>query len=226
MPKSRSQKNEEVAALASALKEAKSVAFSDFQGMTVSNITTLRKKMFSEGVRYVVAKKTLLSVAAKEAGFNVDFKAFPGMIGAAIGTQDEMAPAKLTGDAGKDQPIKLVGGIFDGQIVDAEYVNKLSKLPSRSQLLGQLLSVLNGPAGAFVRLLNAYKEEQEKGSPAPAPAAPVAEAAAEPVAEAPAAEAAPETAPEAAAEAAPAEAPAETAPEAPAEPAPEAPAAE
>lgn len=219
MPKSRSQKNEEVAALASALKEAKSVAFSDFQGMTVSNITDLRKKMFNEGVRYIVAKKTLLSVAAKEAGFNVDFKSFPGMIGAAVGTQDEMAPAKLTGDAGKDQPIKLVGGIFDGQIVDAEYVNKLSKLPSRSQLLGQLLSVLNGPAGAFVRLLNAYKEEQEKGSPAPAPAAPVAEVAAEPVAEAPAAEAAPEAA-------APAEAPAETAPEAPAETAPEAPAAE
>jgi|JI8StandDraft_1071087.scaffolds.fasta_scaffold91336_2 large subunit ribosomal protein L10 len=218
MPKSRSQKNEEVAALASALKEAKSVAFSDFQGMTVSNITDLRKKMFSEGVRYIVAKKTLLSVAAKEAGFNVDFKSFPGMIGAAVGTQDEMAPAKLTGDAGKNQPIKLVGGIFAGQIVDAEYVNKLSKLPSRSQLLGQLLSVLNGPTSAFVRLLNAYKEEQEKGSPAPAPAAPVAEVAAEPVAEAPVAEAAPE--------AAPVEAPAETASEAPAEPAPEAPAAE
>ena len=206
MPKSRSQKNEEVAALASALKEAKSVAFSDFQGMTVSNITDLRKKMFNEGVRYIVAKKTLLSVAAKEAGFDVDFKSFPGMIGAAVGTQDEMAPAKLTGEAGKDQPIKLVGGIFDGQIVNAEYVNKLSKLPSRSQLLGQLLSVLNGPTSAFVRLLNAYKEEQEKGSPAPAPAAPVAEVVAEPVVEAPA--------------------PTETASEAPAEPAPEAPAAE
>lgn len=218
MPKSRSQKNEELASLASALKEAKSVAFSDFQGMTVSNITTLRKKMFSEGVRYVVAKKTLFSVAAKQAGFDVDFKSFPGMIGAAIGTEDEMAPAKLIGEAGKDQPIKLVGGIFEGKVVDQEYVNTLSKLPSRSQLLGQLLSVLNGPAGAFVRLLNAYKEEQEKGSPAPAPAAPVAEAAAEPVVEAPVAEAAPE--------AAPVEAPAETAPEAPAEPAPEAPAAE
>lgn len=218
MPKSRSQKNEELATLASALKEAKSVAFSDFQGMTVSNITTLRKKMFSEGVRYVVAKKTLFSVAAKQAGFDVDFKSFPGMIGAAIGTEDEMAPAKLIGEAGKDQPIKLVGGIFEGKVVDQEYVNTLSKLPSRSQLLGQLLSVLNGPAGAFVRLLNAYKEDQEKGSPAPAPAAPVAEAAAEPVAEAPVAEAAPE--------AAPVEAPAETAPEAPAEPAPEAPAAE
>ncbi|HPF95082.1 MAG TPA: 50S ribosomal protein L10 [bacterium] len=226
MPKSRSQKNEEVAALASALKEAKSVAFSDFQGMTVSSITDLRKKMFTEGVRYVVAKKTLLTVAAKEAGFDVDFKSFPGMIGAAIGTEDEMAPAKLTGEASKDTTIKLVGGIFDGQIVDKEYVTTLSKLPSRSQLLGQLLSVLNGPAGAFVRLLNAYKEEQEKGSPAPAPAAPVAEAPAEPATEAPAAEVAPETAPEAAPEAAPAEAPVEVAPEAPAEPAPEAPAAE
>lgn len=192
MPKTRSQKSEAVAGLVSALKGAKSAAFSDYQGMSVQNITALRKKMHAEGVEYIVAKKTLLTIAAKEAGFDVNFKSLPGMLGVAVATKDEMAPSKLIGDAGKDQPIKLVGGIFDGQVVDQAYIMQLSKLPSKAQLLTQLLYVLNGPAGAFARLLNAYREQKEAGTPptpAPAAEAPKAEEVAAPVAEAPAAEA-------------------------------------
>jgi len=217
MPKTRSQKSEAVAGLVSALKGAKSAAFSDYQGMSVQNITALRKKMHAEGVEYIVAKKTLLTIAAKEAGFDVNFKTLPGMLGVAVATKDEMAPSKLIGDAGKDQPIKLVGGIFDGQVVDQAYITQLSKLPSKAQLLTQLLYVLNGPAGAFARLLNAYREQKEAGTPAPTPA---------PVAEAPKAEeaAAPAEAPKAE-EAPAAEAPAPEAPAPEAAPATDAPAA-
>jgi len=194
MPKTRSQKSEAVAELARALKGAKSAAFSDYQGMSVQNITTLRKKMHVEGVDYIVAKKTLMTLAAKEAGFDVNFKSLPGMLGVAVATKDEMAPAKLIGDAGKDQPIKLVGGIFEGQVVNQDYMIQLSKLPSKSQLLTQLLYVFNGPVGAFARLLNAYAEKKGAGeSPAPTPVAeaPQAEEASAPVAEAPKTEEAP-----------------------------------
>ncbi|MCC7523061.1 50S ribosomal protein L10 [Candidatus Uhrbacteria bacterium] len=203
MPKTRAQKSAEIADLAAAMKTAKAAAFADYQGMSVQNITTLRKKMHAEGVDYIVAKKTLMAIAAKEAGFDVDFKSMPGMLSVALAKQDEMAPAKLIGDAGKDQPIKLVGGIFEGKVVDQAYIVQLSKLPSKSQLLTQLLYVFNGPVGAFARLLNAYREQKEAGAPpAPAPA-PVAEA---PKAEesAPAAEPAPT--PEAPAADAPAQA--------------------
>jgi large subunit ribosomal protein L10 len=223
MPKTRTQKEVAVRELADALKGGKAVAFADYQGMTVQAVTGLRKKLTSAKVQYIVAKKTLLRLAAKEAGYELDTKTLPGMIGTAIATDDEMAPTKLIGDAGKDTPIKLVGGIFEGKIVDQAYVVQLSKLPGRSDLLGQLLSVLNGPASAFVRLLNAYAEKQGQGAPAPvaeAPAAaPVADAAPAP-AEAPAAEPAPAETPAEPApapEAAPAEAPAE--PAAPSEPA-------
>ncbi len=195
MPKTRSQKSEAVAELTGALKGATSAAFADYQGMSVQSITALRKKMHVEGVRYLVAKKTLLTRAAKDAGFQVDFKSFPGMIGMAIATQDEMAPSKLIGDAGKTQPIKLVGGIFEGNVVDKATIEQLSKLPSKSQLLTQLLYVLNGPMSGFARLLNAYGEQKNAGAPAPVAAAPVAEVVAEaPKAEeaAPAVEAVPE----------------------------------
>lgn len=199
MPKSRQQKTDALAALTEAFKSGKSVMFADYQGMTVSKVTDLRKKMDAEGVKYIVAKKTLLRLAAKEAGYDITGTSLPGMLGAAFTQENEMAAAKLIGDAGKDAPIKLVGGIFDGKVVDGAYAISLSKLPSKSQLLGQLLSVLNGPAAAFVRVINAKSEQMGAGAAPAAPAPEVKEEAPAPVAEAPAPEAAPT-------EAAPAEA--------------------
>lgn len=206
MPKSRQQKTDALTALKEAFQSGKSVMFADYQGMTVSKVTELRKKMDAQGVKYIVAKKTLLRLAAKEAGFDIMGTNLPGMLGAAFTKEDEMAAAKLIGDAGKDAPIKLVGGIFDGKVVDGAYAISLSKLPTKLQLLGQLLSVFNAPASAFVRVINA-KSEQMGGAPvaeikAEAPAEEAAPAAPEaaPAAEAPAAE------PAAAPEAAPAEA--------------------
>ncbi len=175
MPKSRQQKTDALVVLTEAFKSGKSVMFADYQGMTVAKVTELRKKMDAEGVKYIVAKKTLLRLAAKEAGFDIMGTSLPGMLGAAFTKEDEMAAAKLIGDAGKTTAIKLVGGIFDGKVIDQAYATTLSLLPSKSQLYGQLLSVLNGPASAFVRVINA-KSEQMGG-------APVAEAAVEAPAE-------------------------------------------
>lgn len=206
MPKSRQQKADALVALTEAFKAGKSVMFADYQGMTVAKVTELRKKMDAEGVKYIVAKKTLLRLAAKEAGFDIMSTSLPGMLGAAFTKEDEMAAAKLIGDAGKTTAIKLVGGIFDGKVIDQAYATTLSLLPSKSQLYGQLLSVLNGPASAFVRVINAKSEQMgggavaETSAEAPtetpvqeAPTAPVVETPAEaPVAEAaaPASEAA------------------------------------
>ncbi len=160
MAKSRVQKNESLSELKELFKAGKSIMFADYQGMTVAKMTTLRKQLTGAKVDYVIAKKTLLGIAAKEAGYQVDFSKVPGMIGAAFAHEDEMAPAKIIGDAGKDAPIKLVGGIFDGKAIDAAYAITLAKLPSKLALLGQLLSVFNAPSSAFVRVLNAQKEKQ------------------------------------------------------------------
>jgi large subunit ribosomal protein L10 len=159
MPKTRVQKAETLERLAGAFQKGKSVMFADYQGMTVAKVTNLRKEMHKAQVEYIVAKKTLIKLAAKQAGHDIDVSTLPGMLAAAFTNEDEMAGAKLIGDAGKDSPIKLVGGIFDGKVVDQTFVVTLSKLPSKNQLLGQLLSVFNGPIGGFVRVLNAYQEK-------------------------------------------------------------------
>ena len=233
MPKTREQKSVVVEKLAKAFKSAKSVAFANYQGITVAQADTLRKRAREADVEYVVAKKTLITRAAKDAGYTVDAKQFQGMIGAAFATQDEMAPSKVLGDMSKGTPMVLVGGIFDGAAISKEKIVELSKLPGKKDLLGMFVGTLNGIPAAFVRALNAIREQQEanaaaKSAPAPAPApeaAPVA--AAEPAAS----PAEPVAAPAAAAEepAAAAEAPAEPTlaeqPEVPAEKSEEPPAA-
>jgi large subunit ribosomal protein L10 len=185
MPKTRQEKEAIKAKLVAAFKKAKSVVFADYQGLKVSQADTLRKKAREADVEYQVAKKSLMTLAAKEAGYELNAKQFPGMLGAAFGTTDEVAPAKVLGDMGKDTSLKLVGGIFEGQVVGAEKVQTLSKLPSKQQLLGQVVGTMYAPVSAFVRALNALKESLEKGSPAPAAASvaldatPVAESAPE-----------------------------------------------
>ncbi|MSR85646.1 50S ribosomal protein L10 [Candidatus Uhrbacteria bacterium] len=164
MSKTRAQKNETIEQLTKAFKAGKSAMFTDYQGMTVQKLSALRKQMHASNVEYIVAKKTLLNIAAKQAGFDLNFKSLPGMLGAAFAMEDEMAPAKLIGDAGKDAPIKLIGGLFEGKFVDQAFVIALSKLPSRDQLIGQLLSVFNGPTAAFVRALNAHQEKMTVSS--------------------------------------------------------------
>jgi len=159
MAKSRAQKAEALTQLTEAFKKGKTLIFSDYRGMTVPKLSGLRKSLRTANVDYIVAKKTVLNLAAKAAGIQVDFKPLPGMIGVGVAYEEEMAGAKIIGDAGKDAPIKLVGGIFEGKAISQQEAIVLSKLPGKKELLGQLLSVLNGPAGAFVRVLEAQRKK-------------------------------------------------------------------
>lgn len=161
MAKSKQQKADTKDKLIKLFKDSVSVVFADYQGLTVSKADKLRKQTREQGVTYIVAKKSIISLAAKEAGMDVDIKGMPGMIGVAFGTQDEIAPAKLLGDMTKETPIKLVGGIFDKKSLPKEQVIALSKLPGKQQLLGMLVSVIAGPMSGFVRALDAIGKQRE-----------------------------------------------------------------
>lgn len=164
MPKTRQQKADAKERLVKEFKSAKSVVFADYQGMTVPKADELRKKTREAKVNYIVAKKSLMTIAAKEAGYELNAKQFPGMLGAAFGTEDEIAPAKVLGDMSKTSTVKLVGGIFEGSAVGAEKVIALSKLPSKKELLGTVVATMYAPVSAFVRVLNAVRESKEKAT--------------------------------------------------------------
>lgn len=161
MPKTRQQKEEVVRRLADEFKNAASVVFADYQGLSVADADLMRSKMRDADVRYMVAKKTLITRAAKEAGYDMDATSFGGMLGIAFGTGDVVAPARVLGEMAKTTPITLVGGVFEGEIVGEEKVVALSKLPSKRELLGQVVGTIYAPVSAFVRVLNAVREKRE-----------------------------------------------------------------
>lgn len=153
MAKTRVQKEEALSSLTEGLKTAKGVVFANFQGLKVKESEELRKKCREEGVRYVASKKTILDRALKDAGHEVDAKAFSGGVSVVLGS-DEVAPAQIIAEYAKTHEVlKIFGGILEGSFIDAAKVTALSKLPSKQQLLGQLVGTLNAPVSGFVNVL-------------------------------------------------------------------------
>jgi large subunit ribosomal protein L10 len=154
MPKSRQQKEATLTSLSDGLKTAKAAVFANFQGLTVAQADELRNLCRKEGVKVLVAKKTLLKKAFGELGFDADPKVFKGGVATFFGTTDEVAPARIVNDfAKKNEIVAIFGGTLDGNYIDAVFVKNLASLPSKQQLLGQLVGTLNAPVSGFVNVL-------------------------------------------------------------------------
>lgn len=155
MAKSRKQKELTLGDLTEQLGKAKSVVFADMKGLTVKDATELRDKARKENVGVLVAKKTLMRLAFKEAGYEgVDPAALQGSLVMVAGFDDEVAPAKLAADFAKDhEALKIVAGVFERKLVDAASITALSKLPSKQELIAKLVGSINAPLSGLVNVL-------------------------------------------------------------------------
>ena len=140
MPKTRKQKEENVATLRTVLKEVGSAVFVGFNKLKVSDERQLRKSLRENGVSYTVTKKTLLARAID------GLSELPGQVALAFGT-DPIAPAKGIADFAKKHEgvVSILGGIFEGKLVDASKMQMIVAIPPRQTLLGMLANVLNAP---------------------------------------------------------------------------------
>lgn len=153
MPKTRAQKAEIVAKVADRFKRMKAVAFSSVSGYTMAQADKLRDKAREADVDVFVAKKTLLKLAAQEAGLP-QLENLDGSVLTAVAYGDEVSAAKLLKELTKEnEAMSLLGGILEGKLVDADGVKRLAALPSKHQLLGQLVGTLNAPVSGFVNVL-------------------------------------------------------------------------
>ena len=149
----RQEKEQIVKELTEVFKTAKGVVFANYRGLTVKDFESLRRKMRELGGKIKVAKLTLTRKALKDAGFEVDFAAdVPTAI--AYSPDDEVLPAKiLAGFGDKDKKLELLAGIMEGRLMTSAEVTSLSKLPSKQELRGQLVSVIAGSMRGFVGVL-------------------------------------------------------------------------
>lgn len=155
MAKTRAQKEQTVSELSKLLTTGKAVVFSTYMGLTVKDFEDLRKQLRAEQVEIMVAKKSLLARALQDAKIEgVDAEALEGGVSIAVGLTDEVSAARILAAFAKTHPqVSLLGGVLEGKSVDAAMVKALASLPSKQQLLGQVVGTIAAPLSGFVNVL-------------------------------------------------------------------------
>ena len=161
------------------IKDSQSTLVCEYRGLTVAEVTELRRGLREEGVDFKVYKNTMVERACDDCGFEDLKDALKGPNAFAF-SEDATAPARVLAKfAKKHKALVLKKGIVEGKVVDEATIKELSLLPNRDGMLSMLLSCLQSPVSSFARVVKAVAEAKEAGTPAPAAeeAAPAAEAA-------------------------------------------------
>ena len=161
MSANKENKKQLVSELVSQLKDATSIVFVDYRGLSVAEDTVMRRNFRNENVSYRVCKNTLFKLALKEIGINdYDEKMFEGTTAVVFGN-DEVAPARLFCKSQKDfNKMEVKFGIVNGKVMAKNEIEALAKIPSRDVLIAMLLSTLQGPISALARALNQIAEKK------------------------------------------------------------------
>ena len=163
MSKAIESKKVQVEEIAEKFKAAASVVVVDYRGLTVGQVTELRKQLREAGVEYKVYKNTLTRRAAEAAGLEGINEFLTGPNAIAFSTEDVVAPAKIINDfAKKNEALEIKAGIIEGTIASVEDVKALAELPSREGLLSMLLSVLQAPVRNFALATKAVADQKEE----------------------------------------------------------------
>ena len=193
MPLNVEDKKAIVADVGAQLAAAQTVVLAEYRGIPVGELTTLRANARAQGVYLRVLKNTLARRAAQGTQFEplADSMVGPLIYGISV---DPIASAKVLQQFAKTQEhLVIKAGSYNGKMLDVNGVKALATIPSRDELLSQLLGVMLAPVSAMARVLGAVAAQKAAGAPAPAPVAAVA--ATEAVAEAVPAEVVAEAAP-------------------------------
>jgi large subunit ribosomal protein L10 len=165
----------------------------DYTGMTVPQFNEVRKRLKESGAKLHVTKNSYVKAVGTAKGFPKELEAdLKGQSAIVFGSSDVCAAAKVIKNYGAEfkKPV-MKSGVLDSTFLTAAEVGELADVGSRDNLLAKLLGVLNAPAGALARVIQARVDKENEGSaPVEAPA-PAAEAAAPAVEAAPVESAAP-----------------------------------
>ena len=158
-----------VDALSGKIKEATSVVFVDYKGITVAQDTELRKQFREAGVEYSVVKNTLTNFAAKNAGYDFS-EVLNGTTAMASTTGDPIAPARIVCEFAKKNKnvLSIKGGIVEGSVLSADALNGFGELPSKNALVAQVLGTFLAPISSLACVLDQIRQQKEGGAPAEA----------------------------------------------------------
>lgn len=154
--KNRAQKEEAISAFSEGIGSATNAFVLDFKGITVPQVTELRRQVRETGSEYVVIKNTLALIAVKDTPLTKLTQHFNGMTAVAYNTTDAVALAKVLTTFAKTVPtVQFKGAMLGGQVVAATEIQTIATLPSREELVSKLLYLLQSPMRGLATVLAA-----------------------------------------------------------------------
>ncbi|CAD2074368.1 50S ribosomal protein L10 [Jeotgalicoccus meleagridis] len=156
------QKQQHVDVITEQLKNSVSTILVDYRGLTVAEVTELRKQLRDAGVEFKVYKNTMTRRAADSLGLSELNEFLVGPSALAFSNEDVIAPAKIINNFAKEhEALEIKAGVIEGSYVPVEDVKAIASLPSREGLLSMLLSVLQAPVRNFAYAVKAVGEDKE-----------------------------------------------------------------
>lgn len=174
----KTSKADTVESMRRAIASQKGVVVAAHHGLTVAEVTSLRKKLREVNAEFRVVKNTLIRLAAKGTDFAKLGDVFTGPTAVGFAKGDPVALAKAMKDfAGANPKVKLKAGFLDGAVLSAKEIEALADTPSRQVLLSRLAGglaapitrlaqALSGPERKLVYALNSVHEQKSKQTPA------------------------------------------------------------
>ncbi len=153
--KPKGKKKEELDALKKDLTDAKNLFVAKFQGMTVAQDTDLRQKIRETKSQYRVVKNTLVRKAAEGTPVEGVSKAFDGSTAISYNATDPVSLAKALTAYAKTNPLFVFkAGMVEGRVVNIADIANIASMPSKKELFGKLLFLINSPAQRLAVAVN------------------------------------------------------------------------
>lgn len=148
--------------IAEKFKEASSVVVVEYRGLSVDEVTQLRRDLRAEDAELKVFKNRLVQRATQQVGYEALNEDLIGPNAIAFGHSDALAPARVLSKFAKTHELLIVkSGIVDGKKVSVEEINQLAKLPNREGMYSMLLGTLQAPVSKFARVIKAVADSKE-----------------------------------------------------------------
>lgn len=148
------EKAETVAAVHKRLKAAKMAIVTEYRGLTVAQMTRLRREIRQAAGEYQVIKNTVVRRALKDTAYGDLDRLLQGPNGWVFAYDDPVMLTKaLVKFADDNDKLAIKGGVFEGQFMDPGKVKVLAQMPSKPELQAKLLAMINAPATQLVRLI-------------------------------------------------------------------------
>lgn len=148
-------KNEKIEYFKKQFEQAKVAIVTDYRGLSVDEITQLRRVLQKENSDFTVTKNTLCKIASKGTNFEAIESLMQGPNAIAFGFGDEVSAAKVVAKFIKENKKgEIIGGVMEGSLLNADEAKKLANMPSREELYAKMLGSINSPASGIVYGVN------------------------------------------------------------------------